>query len=198
MVRIAMTDMRLHGDGHSNIRCIDSLLPFSNYPDLYRETFDVVMTNPPFGVDLSPESLAQLGPFTVTSDRRSSVSLEIVALDRCLQLLRPGGRLAIVLPDGVLSNRSTANVREWVRGQAKVRAILSLPVETFSPFGANIKTSVLVLRKMSPGETDANDYKIFLGEVSSVGFDATGRPTKQSDLQEIAKSFVSFIEREGW
>lgn len=198
MVRIAMTDMRLHGDGHSNIRCIDSLLPFSNYPDLYRETFDVVMTNPPFGVDLSPESLAQLGPFTVNSDRRSSVSLEIVALDRCLQLLRPGGRLAIVLPDSVLSNRSTANVREWVRGQAKVRAIFSLPVETFSPFGANIKTSILVLRKMSPGETDAADYKIFLGKVSSVGFDATGRPTKQSDLQEIAQSFVSFIEREGW
>lgn len=198
MVRIAMTDMRLHGDGHSNIRCIDSLLPFSNYPDLYRETFDLVMTNPPFGVDLPPDSLAQLGPFVLGGERRSSISLEIVALERCLQLLRPGGRLAIVLPDSVLSNRNTSSVREWARGQAKIRAIFSLPVETFSPFGANIKTSVLVLRKLAPGETDKLDYKIFLAEVERVGYDATGRPAPESDLEEIASSFRAFIDKEGW
>jgi len=49
MVRVAMTDMRLHGDGHANIRCTDALLPFSNYHDIERESFDMVLTNPPFG-----------------------------------------------------------------------------------------------------------------------------------------------------
>lgn len=198
MVRIAMTDMRLHGDGHSNIRCTDALLPFSNYPDLYRETFDLVMTNPPFGVDLPAESLAQLGPFVLSAERRSSVSLEIVALERCLQLLRPGGRLAIVLPDSVLSNKNTSSVREWVRNQAKIRAIFSLPSETFSPFGANIKTSILVLRKFTPGELVNADYSIFLAEVERIGYDAAGRPVDGSDMEEISSRFREFIDKERW
>lgn len=198
MVRIAMTDMRLHGDGHSNIRCIDSLLPFENYSDLYRETFDLVMTNPPFGVNLTPSSLLQLGPFSLASSSRSSVSLEIVALERCLQLLRPGGRLAIVLPDGVLSNRKTGSVREWVRGQAKVKAVFSLPVETFSPFGATIKTSILVLRKLAAGEVDEGDYNIFLAEIQCVGYDAVGRTASGNDLEEVACKFRAFIDKEGW
>ncbi|MBJ9714634.1 N-6 DNA methylase [Burkholderia gladioli pv. alliicola] len=198
MVRVAMTDMRLHGDGHSNIRCIDSLLPFTNYPDLYRETFDVVMTNPPFGVDLPVDTLSQLGPFALASEVRSSISLEIVALERCLQLLRPGGRLAIVLPDSVLSNRNTGNVRDWVRRQARIRAIFSLPNTTFSPFGANIKTSILVLRKFSPGESETNDYNVFLADVESIGYDAAGRLVGTNDLGDVAVSFGKFIDKGGW
>lgn len=197
MVRIAMTDMRLHGDGHSNIRCIDSLLPFANYADLYRDTFDLVMTNPPFGVDLPQDSLSQLGPFELAADRRSAVSLEIVALERCLQLLRPGGRLAIVLPDSVLSNRSAAGVRDWIGQRARVRAVFSLPVETFSPFGANIKTSILVLRKYESG-ADAGDYAIFLADVDAIGYDASGRPSGRSDLRVVADRFREFLDKEGW
>jgi type I restriction enzyme M protein len=198
MVRIAMTDMRLHGDGHSNIRCVDSLLPFSNYTDLYRDSFDLVMTNPPFGVDLPNETLLQLGPFTLAADRRSTVSLEIVALERCLQLLRPGGRMAIVLPESILSNRNTSHVRNWIRSQARVKAIISLPVETFSPFGANINTSILVLRKLGVAEKPDDDYNIFLGEVGGIGYDAAGRPTAKNDLSAVAEEFQTFISREGW
>lgn len=91
MVRIAMTDMRLHGDGHSNIRCTDALLPFSNYPDLHTNTFDLVMTNPPFGIDLPSESLHQIGPFELITDKKNNISFEILALERCIQLLKPGG-----------------------------------------------------------------------------------------------------------
>jgi type I restriction enzyme M protein len=198
MVRIAMTDMRLHGDGHSNIRCTDSLLPFSNYPDLYRETFDLVLTNPPFGVDLSTESLSQLGPFSLAEGRKAALSLEIVALERCLQLLKPGGRLAIVLPDSVLSNKGTANVRSWILKLACIRAIFSLPNETFSPFGANIKTSVVVLRKLNLGEEPKTDHRIFLADLKGVGYDATGKPTTTQDISKAEISFLKFIEREGW
>ncbi len=198
MVRVAMTDMRLHGDGHSNIRCSDALLPFSNYPDLYRETFDLVMTNPPFGVDLPLDSLSQLGPFALTSERRASVSLEIVALERCLQLLRPGGRLAIVLPDSILSNRNTTYVRHWLAQHARLRGIISLPVETFSPFGANIKTSILVARKIAAGELATAEHQVFLSDVMNLGYDASGRTVSGNDLHAVAKKFSDFIEREGW
>jgi type I restriction enzyme M protein len=198
MVRIAMTDMRLHGDGHSNIRCVDSLLPFTNYPDLYPETFDAIMTNPPFGVDLQPEALAQLGPFEIAGERRSAVSLEIIALERCLQLLRPGGRLAIVLPDGTLSNRGTAYVREWMGDRARIKGIFSLPIEAFSPFGANIKTSILVVRKRETGEKIPKSYPVFLGDIQAIGYDASGRPTDTNELSDVASRFNSFIEAEGW
>lgn len=198
MVRIAMTDMRIHGDGHSNIRCTDALLPFSNYPDLYRETFDLVVTNPPFGVDLPADSMHQFGPFELAAKQKNSVSLEIIALERCLQLLKPGGRLAIVLPDGVLSNKSAQYVREWLVQSSVIRAIVSLPSETFSPFGANIKTSVLVIRKLRPAEKVGLSHNVFLSEVSNVGYDASGRRSGGSDLEELLSEFQGFIAKEGW
>lgn len=198
MVRIAMTDMRLHGDGHSNIRCTDALLPFENYPDLYRETFDLVVTNPPFGVDLPADALHQFGPFELALDRKTAISLEIVALERCLQLLKPGGRMAIVIPDGVLSNKSTQYVRDWLAERAAIRAIISLPTETFSPFGANIKTSVLVLRKLRPNEDVSKHRNVFLGEVSNVGYDASGRSSASADLDELLSEFRDFVAKEEW
>src|SRR5207248_5210359 len=77
MVRVAMTDMRLHGDGHSNIRCTDSLLAFDNYPDIRSESFDLILTNPPFGSLLGAEALSQLGRFSLAEGRKT-VPLEIL------------------------------------------------------------------------------------------------------------------------
>ena len=201
MVRIAMTDMRLHGDGHSNIRCVDSLLNFESYADLRSDSFDIVATNPPFGVDLPREALGHLGPFRILDEQRgstASTSLEIVALDRCISLLRPGGRMAIVLPDGILGNRNTAYVREWVKSVAILKAIISLPIETFTPFGANIKTSVLILRKYNIGEEPSRKYNVFLADLKSIGHDAAGRPIQSDDFSAIEANFDEFIRMEGW
>lgn len=197
MVRVAMTDMRLHGDGHSNIRCADSLLAFSNYPDLKPGSFDVILTNPPFGSILSRDALQHLGEFEL-ADGRSGVPLEILGLERCTQLLRPGGRLGIVLPDGVVANRNTAHVREWLSRTVKVRAVISLPIETFVPFGASIKTCILILRKWDPGELKSSSYPVFLARVDNVGYDATGKARNGSDLGDVAEKFADFIALEGW
>lgn len=197
MVRVAMTDMRLHGDGHSNIRCTDALLDFQNYPDIRAESFDVVMTNPPFGCLLGPEAVGRLGKFTLAEGRRN-VPLEVLGLERCAQFLRPGGRLGIVLPDGLLANRNADYVRRWVAEHLKVRAIVSLPVETFAPFGANIKTSVLFARKWKNGEKRIRDYKVYLAQVENVGYDATGRQQGGSDLPSATSGLEQFIRAEGW
>lgn len=198
MVRVAMTDMRLHGDGHSNIRCVDSLLPFENYPDLHEGSFDLIMTNPPFGSDLPAEAIAQLGPFEIGEGRRRTLPLEIIGLERCIQLLRPGGRLAIVLPDSVLGNRSTGYARDWLWSRTRVKGIVSLPIETFTPFGANIKTSVLIARKMEHGERAEADYPVFMAEIANVGHDAAGRSIAGSELNEAAAAFAQFVNEEGW
>ncbi|MEF3019402.1 N-6 DNA methylase, partial [Pseudomonas aeruginosa] len=83
----------------------------------------------------------------------------VLFIDRCLQLLRPGGRLLIVLPDGVLCNSGDRYVREYIMGKkdeitgqfvggkAIVKAVLSLPADTFKLSGTGAKTSVLYLQK---------------------------------------------------
>lgn len=197
MVRIAMTDMRLHGDGHSNIRCTDALLDFKNYPDIHPASFDVVMTNPPFGSLLGPESIARLGSFDLAQPRRS-VPLEVLGLERCIDFLRPGGRLAIVLPDGVLANRATDYVRRWLAEHVKIRAIVSLPIETFSPFGASIKTSVLFAGKWRAGERPTTAYNVHLAKIDNIGYDATGRKQGESELGVVAAAIKEFLREEGW
>lgn len=197
MVRVAMTDMRLQGDGHSNIRCTDALLDFSNYPDLQPESFDLILTNPPFGCLLGAEAIAQLGDFFPTKGRKR-VPLEALGLERCIQFLRPGGRLGIVLPDGQLANKNYKYVRSWLESQVKLRAIVSLPVETFSPFGANIKTSIIFVRKWRKGENKQSDYPIFLARADNVGYDATGRTHDGFDLDIIANDITTFLNEEGW
>lgn len=197
MVRVAMTDMRLHGDGHSNIRCTDALLAFENYPDLQSESFDLILTNPPFGSLLGAKATAQLGKFALAIGRKN-VPLEVLGLERCIQFLQPGGRLGIILPDGLLGNRQTKYVRDWLEHQAKLRAIVSLPIETFSPFGAGIKTSIIFMRKWRQGEEKRLDYPVFLARVDNVGYDASGRGREESDLQAVAREARIFLQREGW
>lgn len=193
MVRIAMTDMRLHGDGHSNIRCTDSLLPFTSYTDLCADTFDVVMTNPPFGSILHKESYPYLGDFELLKGK-SKAPLEVPGLERSIQLLREGGRLAIILPESIFVNKSYEYVRSWLLKNVKIRGIVSLPLTTFTPFGACIKTSILFAAKTKPSA----DYNIFTGTIEDIGFDRKGNPTSNPDWQETADAFRAFIKKEGW
>ena len=112
MVRIAMTDMMLHDDGHTNIRNIDSLLSFENYPDILQlkedentnpAVFDIILTNPPFGSLMTQEVMEMVGRFALGQGKKT-LPMEYIGLERCFQFLRPGGKLAIVLPDGLLKN----------------------------------------------------------------------------------------------
>lgn len=194
MVRVAMTDMRLHGDGHSNIRCTDALLEMQNYADLESNSFDIIMTNPPFGSLLSFETVKGLATFQLAEGRKS-VPLEIIGIERCIEFLRPGGRLAIVLPEGIFANSNTKYVRKWLIDKIKIVAIVSLPIETFTPFGANIKTSVLIGRKRKAGENKQKDYEIMMCKVESVGYDASGRESKESDAEQVGVKIAEFMKR---
>ena len=193
MVRIAMTDMRLHGDGHSNIRCADSLLSFDSYSDLTPDTFDIVMTNPPFGSILQKESYSYLGDFSII-DGRGKVPLEILGLERGIQLLRLGGRIGIVLPESIFANKSYQFVRDWLKENVTIRGIISLPQHTFAPFGANIKTSVLIATK---GKRK-RQYNVFTGIVENIGYDSKGDEMEGEDWLEVAEQFSAFINEEGW
>ena len=75
--------------------------------------------------------------------------------------------------------------------------MVSLPLETFAPFGANIKTSVLVARKWRRGEGRA-DHPVFLARSENIGHDAAGRPLPGADLPAIADAFGAFVAAHGW
>jgi type I restriction enzyme M protein len=84
--------------------------------------------------------------------QQSKVKTEILFIERCLQLLKPGGRMGIVLPEGVFNNPSLAYVREFCEDRAFIRAVVSLPQETFYSAGASVKASLLFLQKFTDAE----------------------------------------------
>lgn len=197
MVRIAMSDMLLQDDGHSNIRCTDALLSFDNYPDIKAlggeensdpQVFDIVLTNPPFGSLMGGEIGNIIGRFELGKGKKS-LPLEILGLERCFQFLKPGGRMAIVLQDGVLTDSSHAHVRDWVHEQSELVAVISLPEHTFTPYGASPKTSVVFFKKYSDGKKKESGKPVFFAKIEDIGYDATGRTKGKSEIPEAIKLF---------
>ena len=82
---------------------------------------------------------------------------EVLFIERCLNLLKPGGRMGIVLPEGVLNNTNLQKIREFVEGKAKIMLIVSIPQDVFIASGATVKPSLLFFRKFT--EDEAKQYK---------------------------------------
>ena len=91
--------------------------------------------------------------------KSAKIKTEILFIERCLSLLKPGGRLGIVLPEGIFNNPSLAYVREFCENRAFIRAVISLPQETFFSSGASVKASLLFLQKFTEKEQADFDVK---------------------------------------
>jgi type I restriction enzyme M protein len=110
---------------------------------------------------------------------KTSVKTEILFLERCWQFLKPGGRMAIVLPDGILTNSSLQAVRDWLLEHYRLLAVVSLPQFAFAHYGAGVKASLVFAQKrdFSKGEGPSPDEPIFMAIAENIGYDATGRKT---------------------
>jgi len=99
--------------------------------------------------------------------------------------------MAIVLPDGDLTNSSLSYIRQWIRDNARILAVVSLPPETFIPYGAGVKASVLFLQKLPKKELEVlkkKDHSIFMGIIEKIGYDIRGRNVyKRNEKGEILK-----------
>jgi type I restriction enzyme M protein len=95
--------------------------------------------------------------FDLPKSDKSKMKTEILFIERCLDLLKPGGRMGIVLPEGVYNNPSLAYVRQFVEDRAYIRAVVSLPQETFISSGASVKASLLFLQKYTSEEKEQFD-----------------------------------------
>lgn len=156
---------------------------------------DVILTNPPFGSDipvtdkqiLEQFDLAYIwertenGGFRKTNRRKDAVSPEILFIERCVQWLKQGGRMGIVLPDGILGNPGDEYIRWWLMQECWVLGCVDLPVESFIvEANVNILTSLLFLKKKTDTEKDAiaiggePEYPVFMAVAEKVGFDRRG------------------------
>lgn len=97
--------------------------------------------------------------FELPKGETSKIKTEILFIERCLALLKPGGRLGIVLPEGIFNNPSLAYVREFCENRAFIRAVVSLPQETFYSSGASVKASLLFMQKFTEEEQADFDKK---------------------------------------
>lgn len=175
--------------------------PVATWPDPARArlqadlgTFDFVFTNPPFGAKIpvdDPHILEQFdlghrwsqdreGRFVREGTLQRSVAPEVLFVERCVQWARPGtGKVAIVLPDGILGNPDAEHIRYWILSRCQVLASVDLPVEAFLP-QVGVQASLLFLRRKSQAEMDAEalgrveDYPVFMAIAETVGHDRRG------------------------
>jgi type I restriction enzyme M protein len=163
--------------------------------------FSVLLTNPPFGSKIpvrGEEKLKQYqfgykwkldkasGRWVKTEKLKEQEEPQVLFIERCLDLLKDGGRMAMVLPSGILGNEQEKYLRQFIQEKGNLFAIVELPFETFSP-NVTINTSVLFVQK---GKSSAKDIFISINEYC--GHDKKGRPTENDDIQQVA-SFYSRI-----
>lgn len=101
-------------------------------------------------------------------ERLKSFPIEILFLERFIQLAKPGGWIVVVIPDGILANSNSHYVREFIANRTKVEAIISLPRDTFKNTGTNAKTSILFLRKFKESEKPDLNYRVFLASLEKI------------------------------
>lgn len=226
MVLLARINMALHGDPKARVFRVSNSLTSDIFVP---ETFDLIVTNPPFkkgGVnakdqgdilekyqsDIQDTELRMTGAGLALGAKPdskgrwkpvNSVDPAVLFIDRCLQLLKPGGRLLIVVPDGILCNSGDRHVREYIMGRkdektgrfiggkAVVKAVVSLPPVTFQLSGAGAKTSFMYLQKKRPGDEQG---PVFMAVADEVGFDVKQNKeilTGRNDLVRILEAYRS-------
>ena len=184
MARTAKMNMIMHGDGHGGVHHHDGLLnvngifenrfdviltnpPFGArvekdlkiseadkftdetkikaYVDRYGEEYIKALKQVNDNINKSLLSLYNI----------DSSLTEVLFIERCLNLLKPGGRMGVVLPEGVLNNTNLQKARDFVEGKAKILLIVSIPQDVFIASGATVKPSLLFFKKFTEEETDA-------------------------------------------
>ena len=170
------------------------------------EFFDVIVTNPPFGSQIPVKDghileqfqigyiwrneqyeISEHKGWSISSDLQTSAPPEQLFIERCLQFLKPGGRLAIVLPDSILGNPGLGYIRRWLIERTRIVASVDLHEDAFQP-GNGTQTSVLILQKKFEKDIVAEQlsstikpYNIFMTMVEKVGHDRRGNTLFKRD-----------------
>ncbi|RJP90905.1 MAG: restriction endonuclease subunit M [Desulfobacteraceae bacterium] len=172
IARTAKMNMIIHDDGHTNVISADGLLPDdelhkkSGNPGFAYNRFNFIITNPPFGSSVKQTEKAYLSNYRMAAKEvdwlnpkskaatRPNQSTEVLFIEQCHQFLADGGYLAIVVPDGILTNSSMQYVRDKIEEDYRIVAVVSMPQTAFMATGAGVKSSVLFLKKLTEKQSE--------------------------------------------
>lgn len=171
--RAAKMNMIIHDDGHTNVITSDglisdeSIIAKTNNHGFKYGTFDFIITNPPFGSTIRQSEQAYLKTYQLgkkeedwlavaarPQETRDGQSTEVLFIEQDYKFLKEGGYLAIVLPDGILTNSTMQYVRTQIEDWFRIVAVVSMPQTAFMANGAGVKSSVLFLKKWIKKETE--------------------------------------------
>jgi len=219
IVAIARMNMYLHGDGGSHIYMADTLDKeiyaekgllqerIDELKELKKKfneglKFDVVLTNPPFAMkyerkDKDHERILKQYDIAYPKGRensaevRSSLSSNVMFIERYSDLLNKDGKLLTIIDESVLNTYSKAPFREYIRKNFIIKAIISLPKNAFVNADTGVKTSILYLKKRK--SLDEEQPKVFMAISKNIGHNDTGRPTPElCDLDNILEEYKKF------
>lgn len=189
-----------------------SKLPFGE------QCFDVVLTNPPFGAKIGVrdrEILEQYdlarqwvfddlqGDWVKTNAVASVEDPQVLFIEMCVRMLRYGGRMGIVLPEGIFGNKKAGYIWTWLKSRCRITALLDCPRTTFQP-GTDTKTNVLFLERIATSNKADNTHKVQIAVAVHCGHDRRGRThtmdgrALQDDFACIADDFASDSRRSRW
>ena len=218
IARTAKMNMIIHDDGHTNVISSDGLIrdniimEKTDNKGFQYGTFDVIITNPPFGSTVKQTEKAYLHQYSLGNKDvdwldtknsavkgRDSQSTEVMFIEQDWNFLKEGGYLAIVIPDGILANSSLQYVRDNIEEWFRIVAVVSLPQDAFKANGAGVKSSVLFLKKWTNKQSrKIKDTKLKIQE--HIKSDAKYIATVQhweKEKKDIIKEYRGFENKTG-
>lgn len=169
MIKVAIMNLYLHGLENANIRNHDPI----TLPNPNERLYDIILANPPFAGKVNKEAI--LEDFDL-----KTASTELLFGEYFYKHLTPGGKAAVIVPEGVLFSASSAHkkLRSWLLDDTKIHAVISLPSGVFKPY-AGVKTSILVFER--GGKSD----KVWFYEITGDGYSLDDKRTQQPDKNDI-------------
>lgn len=206
LAKVAKAYMAILGDGRGGVYCENSLETLDHWKweaqgNIHLGGFDVVLTNPPFGKQLKITDQSVLKKYNLghkwkkdrdlkgyvkTNTLHDGQPPQILFIERCLDLLKPGGRMGIMIPESMFCNPAHRHIIHYIRSVARITAVVSFPEELFQPF-THAKACGVVIEKTP---TDPfRPHSIFMAEAKWCGHDSRGLSIPKDDIPLIKEKF---------
>jgi type I restriction enzyme M protein len=214
LTQLAATRLALLTLQPSRVYCADSLAWLDengrSLPLPQAGSYDVVLTNPPFGKRIVAASKqvqkrfalghswkkGRDGLYQQTNQLLNSAPPQILFVEKCLELLRPGGRLGIVVPESMITSKTHSHVVQYMLSQGEIKAVIGLPEDFFKTSGkggTHTKACLVMLRKYEQSNGAVSPpSRIFMAEAKWCGHDSRGRRTERDDLPLIQENLALF------
>lgn len=202
LTRLAKIHMACLNYNSKNFLCADSLVWDEQVLGNRESEYDVILTNPPFGVNIQAGTVETLSKFELaikykkskdgimakTNVLNDSVPPQVVFVEQCIKLVKKSGSIGIVVPESMISNKKYSYVVDYIFSECQVKVVIGMPDELFKTSGkggTHTKTCLLVLEK----NRVVDDYEIFMAEAKWCGHDSRGQEIPKDDIPEIVNNY---------